>query len=160
MQQHGTWKPYNVKALVRNVELVFKSGSIERLNEPTYKFITLHMGFIAHYNLHGFQAVYQDLRDFCQKLQMSEYSYNRDDTLMRAIRYEQRTEYGEAYNKSIAQAIRGVVEVARTSEQAITASFGQQEKERELAVAKSILTKYGFNLPKELKKELMVEKTT
>jgi hypothetical protein len=156
MQQRGAWKPYNVKALVSNVEQVFKTGSIEQLNKPTYQFITLHMGFIAHYNLLGFQDEYQDLRNFCQKLQTSENSTERDYNLRAADKYETDSDfrkwYGEAYNKSKAEAIRGIVEVARKYEQATAASFGQRQKNQELAVAKSILTKSGLDLPAKLER--------
>lgn len=144
MSTQANWAPYNVKALVRNVERVFKTASIEQLNMPTYQFITLHMGFIAHYNLPGFQDYYRDLRDFCQKLQTSEYSTDRDYNVKQSVRYEHRQDYGEAYNQSIAQAIRGIVAVARQYSDQTEAIFGQLERERDLAQVKQILTKYGL----------------
>lgn len=143
------WQPYNVQALIRNVELVFKSGHIAKLNKPTYEFITLHMGFIAHYDLAGFQAEYKDLRRFCQNLQTSEYSTDRDHNLKWAVRRETdkffRDQYGAAYNHSIAQAIRGIIAVARKYEDRMAGVFGQLEKERDLAQVKRILTKYGLS---------------
>ncbi|MCI0560208.1 MAG: hypothetical protein MN733_17105 [Nitrososphaera sp.] len=145
MPPSNTWKPYNVQAIIRNVELVFKTSSIEKLNQPTYKFITLHMGFIAHYDLYGFQAHYQDLRDFCAKLQTSEYSRDEDYNLREADRYEHRQEFGAAYNHSISQAIRGLVAVARKYAGKINAIFAQLEMERDLTQVKRILVKYGLS---------------
>lgn len=68
MQERGAWQPYNVSAIVKNVEQVFKNGDISLLNNPTYKFIINSMGFIAHYALGGFQGVYADLRKVCSQL--------------------------------------------------------------------------------------------
>ena len=47
-------KPYNSKAILNNIELVLKTGDSQKLNNPTYSFIMLMSGFIAHYNLMGF----------------------------------------------------------------------------------------------------------
>jgi hypothetical protein len=117
MPEKGKWKPYNVKAIINNVKLVFKNRDITKLNGPTYKFITLHMGFIAHYSLYGFQDSYQDIEKFAKRLQTSEYSDDHGYTLQRADRQGSDRDfdqwYGAAYNKSIAEAIRGIVEIAR-----------------------------------------------
>lgn len=117
MQEKGKWKPYNVKAIVNNVKLVFKNHDINKLNKPTYHFIINHMGFIAHYSLAGFQDSYQNLERLAKHLQTSEYSDDHEYNLRQADRCETdhnfREWYGEAYNKSIAEAIRGIVEVAQ-----------------------------------------------
>jgi hypothetical protein len=151
-QKQGQWKPYNVKALVRNVKQVLKLGRIARLNKPTYEFIINHMGFIAHYNLLGFRDEYQDLRRFCQKLQTSEYSADYDYNLKQADRYEKdpdfRKWYGVAYNTSKAEAIRGIVATVRKFESTIANRFALKEQERDLAEASRLLTMYGYRLPK------------
>jgi len=118
-QEKGKWPPYNVRAIVNNVALVFKNRDISKLNNTAYKFISLHMGFIAHYDLYGFRSTYEDLEEFARNLQTSEgygsgdYDYN----LQQADRQETDRQfnewYGPAYNKSIAETIRGVVAVAR-----------------------------------------------
>lgn len=118
MPEKGKWEPYNVRAILNNVKLVFKNRDIEKLNGPTYKFITLHMGFIAHFSLHGFRGTYQDLETFAKHLQTSEYSRDDHDyNLKQAKRQESDSDfdrwYGPAYNKSVAETIRGIVEVAR-----------------------------------------------
>lgn len=116
-QEAGKWKPYNVKAIVNNVALVFKNRNINKLNNPAYNFIIQHMGFIAHYSLQGFQDSYADLEDFARKLQTSEYSDDHGYNLREADRRERDGDfqkwYGPVYNKSVAEAIRGIVEVAR-----------------------------------------------
>lgn len=113
----GEWPAYNVKAIVANVERVFKNRDISKLNGPAYKFITLHMGFIAHYSLYGFRDSYQDLEEFARRLQTSEYGGDHEYNLKRAQRQETDSDfagwYGSAYNKSIAEAVRGIVAVAR-----------------------------------------------
>ena len=109
--------PVNVSAIERNVNLVFKSGNIGKLSNPTYRFITGSMGFIAHYSLQGFQSVYADLRVFTQRLQTSEYSADLNYNLKWATRFETDPDYtrsyGRAYVKSVASAIRGVVAIVR-----------------------------------------------
>ena len=121
MQKEGAWKPHNVKALAQNVALVFRTGDIGRLNKPTYTFITLHMGFIAHYNLSGFQCEYSDLDEFRERLQTSEYSKLPDYNLDWADRYEGDRDfnkwYGPAYCKSVAEGIRQIIAVASQPEQ-------------------------------------------
>ncbi len=56
MNRDGNWKPYNADYRERNIREVFKSGDIGRLTKGTYDFIIRHMGFIAHYDLYGFQC--------------------------------------------------------------------------------------------------------
>ena len=151
-QEKGNWKPYNVKAIASNVESVFKHQSISKLNNPTYNFISLHMGFIAHYGLGGFQSVYEDLREFALKLQTSEYSYNTDHNLHEATRIETDSDfkewYGDAYNKSKAEAIRKIVEIARKYSVEIDKSFGEKEKNDDLALASTLASKHGYKLEK------------
>ena len=118
MPEKGNWKPHNVLALERNIALVFKTGDIGKLNKPTYNFIIQDMGFIAHYDLDGFQCAYADLDEFRQKLQTSEYSQDPDYNLKWADRYEVDRDfnkwYGPAYCKSVAEGIRRIVSAART----------------------------------------------
>ena len=117
MQKQGQWKPYNVKALERNVALVFRTGDIGKLNKPTYNFIIDHMGFIAHYSLIGFQGTYANLDEFRERLQTSEYSELLDYNLNWANNYEADRDfnkwYGAAYCKSVAEGIRHIIAVAR-----------------------------------------------
>ena len=123
-QESGNWKPYNVKALESNVSLVFRTGDIGKLNKPTYEFIHLDMGFIAHFNLQGFQCAYADLELFREMLQRSEHSHDPDYNLRWADRCEGDRDfikwYGEAYCKSKAEGIRRIVAVARNQVEQLT----------------------------------------
>lgn len=116
MQEEGKWKPYNVDNLERNIKLVFKTGDIGKLNKPTYDFITLHMSFIAHYSLGGFQDVYEDLELFREKLLTSEYSEDQNYNLRWADRKESDRDflrwYGEPYCHSVAEGIRRIIRAA------------------------------------------------
>jgi hypothetical protein len=116
-QEEGKWKPYNVDALERTICQVFQKGDIRLLTKATYNFITLNMGFIAHYDLQGFQCDYADLDLFRKSLQTSEYSEDPDYNLRRADRCESDRDflkwYGEAYCKSEAEGIRRIVAIAR-----------------------------------------------
>lgn len=61
--------PCNQKAICNNLKLVFKSNDINKLNNPTYKFVMNMSGFIAHYDLYGFRAEYENrLDDFAVEL--------------------------------------------------------------------------------------------
>jgi len=97
--------------------LVFRTGDIDKLNKYTYTFIIDHMGFIAHYDLIGFQCTYADLDEFREKLQTSEYSNRPDYNLDWADRYEGDRDfikwYGSAYCKSVAEGIKHIIAVAR-----------------------------------------------
>jgi hypothetical protein len=53
-------KNYNAKLIAKNVGDVLASGDIERLSKTSYDFLYLMGGFIAHYNLYGFQDYYTD----------------------------------------------------------------------------------------------------
>lgn len=109
-------KPYNSKAIVNNVKLVFKTGDIKKLNNPTYHFIYLLSGFIAHYNLYGFQDTYSDLREFGKDLlNACSESEERRSTEKWAI-----TEYGIGYCQSKADAIKGIREVVLKYQNEIT----------------------------------------
>jgi hypothetical protein len=114
--EEGKWKPYNVDYLERNIRQVFRQGDIRLLTQETYRFITLNMGFIAHYDLQGFQCEYGDLELFREKLQTSEYSEDPDYNLRWADQCEFDRDfvkwYGEAYCKSEAEGIRRIVAVA------------------------------------------------
>jgi hypothetical protein len=145
-------QPYDVKAIVNNVKSVFQSEDIGKLNRPTYEFIIQHMGFIAHYDLSGFQATYQDLRVFLKKLQTSEYSQDETHNLRQAYRQETDNDfkswYGEVYNRSIAVAIRGIIKITETYGSKIYLAFGKKEEYAELTFAKELANKYGFELKK------------
>ncbi len=55
------------KLITSNVRKVFAQG-MHHLDKRAYTFITLHMGFIAHFGLEGFQREYAQLGRFAVTL--------------------------------------------------------------------------------------------
>lgn len=111
------WKPYNSKAIISNVNLVFKTKDINKLNGPAYKFISLYHGFIAHYNLYGFRDTYDGkLTAFAKGLLSSEMnrdlSYNEHYATRRAAGgYDDQG--GALYQKSVVLTMRGIMNLAK-----------------------------------------------
>lgn len=99
--------PYNTKAIADNLRLVFTSGDIRKLNQPTYTFISLMSGFIAHYNLYGFQDEYTDLRQLATEILQSE----RDEEYYGTQWFIDR--YGTEYPASKVATIKAVHQVAK-----------------------------------------------
>ena len=117
MPKDGNWEPYNVNYLEQNIRQVFRSsGDIGKLTRGTYDFITLHMGFIAHYNLNGFKCTYANLEELRERLQTSEYSNDPDYNLRWADKKETDPDflkwYGYAYCHSVAKGIRRIIKAA------------------------------------------------
>lgn len=109
--EKGNWPAYNVKYIVGNVEKVLKTGNIDHLSQVAYKFITLHMGFIAHYDLGGFKSTYSNVAEFAQTLLTSEYSEDTNYNDHWADKIERGyfgNEYGKAHDQSMVDTIRGI----------------------------------------------------
>ncbi len=144
--EQGNWPAYNVRAIAGNVERVFKCRNIDKLNGPAYKFIIGHMGFIAHYDINGFKSEYADLRDFAKKLQSGELTCDAGYNLKNADRHERDADfakwYGPAYNKSKANAMRGIVAVVRQHTAEIEKDFTEREKTHDLALAGALIKKW------------------
>ena len=51
------------KAVLRNIADVLANQDMGRLQKAAYTFLITHCGFIAHYDLNGFKAVYQEYLD-------------------------------------------------------------------------------------------------
>ena len=75
------FKVINVSRIVRNVSRVFLKEDINILSNEAYKHIISRMGFIAHYNLYGFQCEYKYLIRFAEKLLTSEIGGGLNNTL-------------------------------------------------------------------------------
>ena len=65
-------KVINAGRIVRNVSRVFLKEDINLLSKESYNHIITRMGFIAHYDLVGFQHEYRILIRFAEKLLTSE----------------------------------------------------------------------------------------
>ena len=99
-------KPYNVKKILNNAEKIFKNNDIELLNEETYIFISLMTGFIAHYNLYGFQGHYSDLRDLLGNIEGA--LSIEQDTAKRDVDDTKHNGYGLPYCKSKLEIVKGL----------------------------------------------------
>ena len=63
--------PISTTNVLRNIALVLKTGDIEKLNGSAYRFLNLMQGFIAHYDLRGFQDYYRDVASLVRDIQGS-----------------------------------------------------------------------------------------
>ena len=57
-------KPIEKLHVVRNFRAVIEAKDLSLMSSELYQFLTLHCGFIAHYNINGFKAAYSDPKDF------------------------------------------------------------------------------------------------
>lgn len=117
MQEKGDWAPKNAKSIVASVQRVFKTGDISKLTKVAYQHITLNMGFIAHYNVHGFREHYADVTAFAQMLLTSEMSMDPTHNWQNRDRYVRDSfftdSYGLPYCQSVADANEGILLAAR-----------------------------------------------
>ncbi len=138
------------RRIVSNIRKVVREKNIDFLSKAAYQFIILKMGFIAHYDLHGFRCAYSDLRSFLLRLQTSEYSNDKDYNLRSAERQEGDLDfkkwYGEENQKSTAWAIREIVMIAREYEKEIATCLDERQKQEELKYAGALAAKYGYSL--------------
>jgi len=127
MQEAGNWKPVNSKAIISNIGQIFKTNDITELNKPTYEFVMNLSGFIAHYNLYGFQENYSDLRSFADDLlsACTEETADREANDSDFNRW-----YGHAYCQSKADAINGIREVVTKFNSGVTTSFENKDAEK------------------------------
>ena len=139
------------KRIVANVRHVFTGASIGALNKQAYHLITLHMGFIAHFNLAGFQNSYDDLRLFARSLQTSEYGRGRDHNVDWADELDHRyaddpTNRGCGQPPTVTATSRGIVLLAHEFEGEMQTVFGERERDDELALAQRIANKHGVTI--------------
>jgi hypothetical protein len=50
--------------VIKNFQEVIENKDINRMNKELYQFLNLYCGFIAHYDINGFKATYNDPKDF------------------------------------------------------------------------------------------------
>ena len=93
----------NVAYIKSNIKSVFKNRDIKKLKKATYTHITLHMSFIAHFNLFGFQNTYKNLEEFAIRLLTTEYSHNLNHSLKLAESYEHREDLKNQYGEEVIQ---------------------------------------------------------
>ena len=126
--------------IVSNLNKVFATGDSTKLSPEAYKFITLSMGFIAHFNRSGFASSYEDLRLLARNLQTSEYGQSENYNREWADELDRRGEPDRA------DIVRAVVDVAITWEGRIRQHFAMKQRQEELELAVQLASKYGFAL--------------
>ena len=72
MSKPKYWKPLNTRAIINNLKRIFKTRNIDLLTKPTYKFLYLTSGFIAHMDINGFKCVYSNVYDLIEQLKKSD----------------------------------------------------------------------------------------
>ena len=104
-----------IRSITRSVKSVLESHDMWKLTKVAYEFIILKHGFIAHYDLGGFCATYEnDIDGFANNLLHGEgYGY---DNLREADRQENDAQfnewYGAEYCKGSGRTMREICTIA------------------------------------------------
>ena len=77
----GNWPVVNVKSVLASVERVFKTRDTSKLTKAAYQRLYLLSGFIAHYDLGGFQHAYRETSRLAKDI-LSAYEVNNPDHYM------------------------------------------------------------------------------
>jgi len=59
-------KPISKLSVVRNFRRVIEARDISLMKRELYQFLNLYCGFIAHYDINGFKAVYTPPKEFAE----------------------------------------------------------------------------------------------
>ncbi|MBX8639707.1 MAG: hypothetical protein KIS29_05145 [Thermoplasmata archaeon] len=103
----GERTQYNKERILRNVEQILEHRDIGLMNEETYRFISLHCGTIAHYDIDGWRHAYGDLRDFINLfLVRNEYGRNLQEEI-RTPRWQ------EDDFRPYAPIVQGIIDLCR-----------------------------------------------
>jgi hypothetical protein len=65
------WDTLNAKTISNNIKKILDTGDITKMTNPTYKFIRDISGFIAHFDIQGFQHEYQNVEKLRNDLNKS-----------------------------------------------------------------------------------------
>lgn len=80
---HALWV-LNKTGILRSIEAIFKNNTMDKLTKDAYQFAHNMSGFIAHYDMGGFKAYYENVEDFRSDLLRSSditdaFRYVKDD---------------------------------------------------------------------------------
>jgi len=134
------WKELNTKAIINNLNLVFKTKNIEKLNKPTYEFVMNLSGFIAHYDIYGFREHYRDLRDFIKDLENSSDVLNPEYYLGDFFQKDEQKDY----YKSKTETLRQIKPLIEKYKQDINQFFSKSETKEDLNTIKYLMVKNNF----------------
>lgn len=126
----GDTTQYNRERILRNVEQILEHRDIGLMNEETYRFISLHCGTIAHYDIDGWRSVYGDLRDFIDLfLVRNEYGKNLQEEI-RTPRWQ------EDDFRPYAPIVQGIIDICKRHRASVSEYFDAKEKaQREQLIA-------------------------
>lgn len=119
-------KPYNVKSVLNNVEKVLKNQDINLLSKTSYHFLYLMSGFIAHYDLAGFQHSYSDLRNLIGDIERALPSEK--DVAVRDVEDPKNNGYGKPYCVSKLEIVEGLKPIIEKYRVEIFQEFKEREK--------------------------------
>jgi len=133
------------KAILHSVEQVFIHCDITKLTKAAYDCLYLMSGFIAHYNLGGFQDEYQDLRHLISDILSSSDvadsgRYIRDPFF--------RDSYGMEYCQSKTDTYEALGKLAEQYKNKIEMHFTFKQSSEEIELAEVLAEKNGFKLVK------------
>jgi len=130
------WKVLNTKAIINNLNLVFRTREIDKLNNPTYEFVMNLSGFIAHYDLNGFKAHYHDLRDLIKDLKECSDVLRPDYCL--------ECDFQKDYYKSKSETLKGILPLVLRYELEINKDFSNLEKDQDINTIKVLMRKHNL----------------
>lgn len=135
----GNWAPVNVASVLRNVETVFKTRDSSKLSKVSYNRLYLLGGFIAHYDLGGFQHAYSETSRLAKDI-LSAYEVNSPEHYMQDCFIR---DYGQAYCQSEHDLARNLKTLAAHYLPQLEAHDTQAEREDDIATARTLLAKHG-----------------
>jgi hypothetical protein len=92
---------HQIKLIVNSFKKVFNTGDINHLTKQAYNFIYLASGFIAHCDLFGFRAEYENVNDLKQDILRNQ-GMNQWNNFRQGERdYEYYMQKKEIYNKIV-----------------------------------------------------------
>lgn len=119
------------KAL-KNFRLLLKNNSIDNLNNILYTHLYCHVGFIAHYNIHGFKQNYSGPLGF--KLFINE-----------LLSYKESCTWDGSVGTDLSKII---MDLASKNHKRILSFYKMKEHETEEELLKSLASRLGYKLIK------------
>jgi hypothetical protein len=129
---------YNIEGITQSFIQVFDKGNIDHLTKEAYKFATLYLGFIAHYNHHTFKDTYRDdLSSFVAHISHQNIDRYHNDKWFT-------NEYGPAYCDSIYQIGTRVIKAALQHLPAIKSKQFAQDRQAAKTTIQELKKKYDL----------------
>ncbi len=136
--EKGQWPAVNVKSVLASVERVFKTRDSSRLTKVAYNRLYLLGGFIAHYDLGGFQHAYSNTSQLARDI-LSAYEVNNPDHYMQECFVR---DYGQAYCQSEHDLARNLKTCAAHYLPELEKHDNDSERESDIAYARALLAKH------------------